>query len=147
MSEFDRHPALAGSGMMLFSAALFGYFGFTTSFNYQGINGQFLLFVAILDWTLKGSAIAFLLCGLIAFGNRLVGNLLYSVFGLISAVLLLVVAVLDVLDTQHTAISPLLLLLFAAWNGYGSWTGLQGVLAIHRARARVGRTADFPGPE
>ena len=120
---------------MLLSAAIFGYFGFATSWNYNStITGEFLLFVALLDWTLKGSAIAFLVAALLTFVRPLAGNLIFGLAGAMGAVLLLVIAGLDFVDKQHTALHPLLLLIFAAWNGYGSFSGLREIFAS-RAKA------------
>ena len=117
-------------GMMFLSAAIFGYFGFATSWNYNStITGEFLLFVALLDWTLKGSAIVFLVAAVLTFVRPFAGNLIYGLAGAVGAVLLLVIAGLDFLDKQHTALHPLLLLIFAAWNGYGSFSGLREILA------------------
>lgn len=121
---------------MLFSAGIFAYFGFTTTWLYTGVNGQFLLFVAILDWTLKITAIAFGVSVVVTLIHPLLGNGLYSLFGLLSAISFIIVGVLDIMDTQHMAMQPLLLFIFAAWNGYGSWSGLQEVLAQCRTNAR-----------
>ena len=41
---------------------------------------------------------------------------------------------MDVLDRQHMAMHPVLLGIFAVWNGYGSWTGLRAVVARQSAR-------------
>ena len=57
------HTGFSGPGVMLISAALFGYFGFYTSWNTTGITGQFLPFVAIIEWSLKGGAIGFAISG------------------------------------------------------------------------------------
>lgn len=130
--QYQQQALLAGPGMMFFSAAIFGYFGFFyATWNYYSvINGQFLLFVALLDWTLKVSAIANLIAGLITFANAKAGNLLYGFVGLLGAILFLVIAIMDILDKQHTAISPFLLLIFAAWNGYASFSGLKELFSM-----------------
>lgn len=120
---------------MLLSAGIFLFFGFGTSWNYTGVNGQFLLFVALLDWTLKLTGIAFGASALVTLANGFLGNLLYSAFGLGSAIMFVIVGIMDIMDTQHTAMSPLLLFIFAAWNGYGSWSGLQEVLTASAARS------------
>lgn len=132
--QYQQSVSLAGPGMMFFSAAIFGYFGFfyATWSYYSIINGQFLLFVALLDWTLKVSAIANLVSGLITFANAKAGNLLYGIVGLLGALMFLVIAAMDILDKQHTAISPFLLLIFAAWNGYASFSGLKELLIAHK---------------
>ncbi|MCI0677077.1 MAG: hypothetical protein L0Y42_15045 [Phycisphaerales bacterium] len=120
----------AGPGIMLLSAAIFGFFGFTTSWiYYSGTTGQFLFFVALLDWTLKGAAIGFLICGLITFFAPVAGNALYCIVSMLSAVSFLIVAILDIADTQHIAIHPLLLIIFAGWNGYGAWMGISELVA------------------
>ena len=51
----DRTAAagLAGPGVMFLSAAIFGYFGFGVTWLTTGVNGQYLLFVALFEWTLK----------------------------------------------------------------------------------------------
>ena len=133
MGERTVGSMLAGPGIMLLSAAIFGYFGFAITWIHHSTTGQFLLFVALLDWTLKGSAIGFGMAAVLTFVKPPLGNLLYGVIGLLGAVLFVVVAGMDYVDKQHTALHPVLLLIFAAWNGYGSWTGLKAVLA-ERAR-------------
>lgn len=133
-------PTMAGDAsssrtqipFMLLSAGIFAYFGFATTWIYTGVNGQFLLFVALLDWTLKITAIAFAISTVLTFASAFVGNLLYAIAGVLSAIMFVIVAILDIMDAQHTAMSPLLLFIFAAWNGYGSWTGLQETLALRR---------------
>ncbi|MFB3137848.1 MAG: hypothetical protein ACE10B_01335, partial [Phycisphaerales bacterium] len=93
MSRASYRSPLAGPGIMLLSAAIFGYFGFSTSWNYHSVmTGEFLLFVALLDWTLKGSAIAFGASALLTLANRVLGNLIYGAVGLIGAVLFVVIA-------------------------------------------------------
>ncbi len=119
---------LAGPAVMLVSAALFGYFGFATSWNHHGITGQFLLFVALLDWTLKLSAIGFLVAAVLTLMAPMLANLIYGLVGLAGAILFIVIAVMGYLDKQHTAMHPLLLVIFAAWNGYASFAGLREVL-------------------
>lgn len=123
-----KRSAFAGPGIMLLSAAIFGYFGFSTGFNPRGTSGQLLVYVPILEWTLKGSAVLFLLSAGLAWVAPRPGHLLYAVVGLVGAVLLLLVAALDFLDPVHTVFSPVLLVIFALWNGFGSLSGLGEVL-------------------
>ena len=132
MERTETTSGLAGPGIMLLSAGLFGYFGFTSQWISTGANGQYLFFVDLLEWTLKGSAVLFLLSALLTFVQPLAGNIAYGVTGLLGAVLLVAVAVLDFLDPNHMVMSLLLLLLFAAWNGYGSWTSLRAILLSRR---------------
>jgi hypothetical protein len=122
------NPDLAGPGIMLLSAALFGYFGFATTWLTMGNNGQFLLFVAILEWTLKISAVGFLIAAIITGIRPVAGNVLYAVISLLGAVAFLVVLVMDVMDKQHMVLHPVLLAIFAGWNGYGALTSLKQLL-------------------
>ncbi len=119
---------MSGVGGMLFSAVIFGYFGFfSVNWSTPGLDGEPLLFRLLLGWTLRGSAIGFAVAAALTLARPWTGHLLYAVIGLLGAVLLVTVAVMDHLDTRHKAFEPILLLLFAAWNGYGAWAGLRAV--------------------
>lgn len=140
-------PMLVGSWIMLLSAAIFGYFGFfNATFNTTGVNGQYLAYVAILEWTLKISAVGFAIAGVLAFFAPMPANLLYSVISLLSAVAFIVVAVMDLMDPNHTVMNPVILLLFAAWNGYGAISGLRDLLAMRQADEATWRPSSaWPG--
>ena len=141
MTEPRSSAALAGPGIMLLSAVIFGYFGFTTNFVPHSVKtGQLLIYVPMLEWTLKVTAIAFGISGVAAFVRPLEANLLFCVAGLLSALLFVAVAVMDFADKQHTVMSPVLLLIFAAWNGFGSWSGLRAVLSLKPSRSADDRT-------
>ena len=114
--------------MMFISAALFGYFGFSVTWNTTGVDGQFLLFVAIEAWTLKGCAIGFALAGVLSFIAARPAEFLYAFVGILSAIGFVTAGILDLADNQHTAMQPFLLFLFAAWNGFGSLTSLRSLL-------------------
>ena len=145
MTQYERSAMLTGPGIMLLSAAIFGYFGFSTTFlHHSAITGKLLIYVPILDYTLKGCAVGFLLSGLITFVKPLPGNLLFSLLGLLSALSFLLVAFLDFSDKQHQVMSPLLLLIFAAWNGIGSWQGLKASLTLMQG-PREGGEPPYPG--
>ncbi len=147
MNQMKNHPALAGPGIMLISAALFGYFGFFMGgFSHtSSINGQFLLYYALLDWTLKGTACGFILGGVLTIIRPVPGNLIYGITGLLSAIFFVLIAGMDIMDKQNAAAAPpLLLLIFAAWNGYGSWFGLKAVLELMKT---VPDTPGGPGSE
>lgn len=140
MTQNAAPGMLSGPAVMIISAVLFGYFGFgTTWLTTSAITGQVLFFVVLWEWTLKGSAIAFALCAAVTFVRPFAGNALYAVLGLISAAAMVLVLVLDLVDTQHTVGSPWLIGIFAAWNAYGSWgsiTDLRRVAAASRHGAR-----------
>jgi hypothetical protein len=112
---------------MLLSAALFGYFGYFITWSSTGIGGQFLAYVVLFEWTAKISAAVFLVAALVTLLRPLLGNLIYSAAGLAGAIALVVVLAMDLADTQHMVVHPAILVLMAAWNGYGSWRGLGNV--------------------
>ena len=142
MTDHRDKAWLAGPGMMTISAVLFGYFGFFTAWNTTGVNGQFLLFVAVLEWTLKGSAILFVLSAALTLIKPLLGNAIYSLTGLLGALGFILVIILDLLDARHTAMSPVILGIFAVWNGWGSWQSLRAIIAMgDRPRERF----ELPG--
>ena len=112
---------------MLLSAAIFGYFGFWTTWLHTGVDGQTLAFVVILEWTLKACAVGFAACGILAFAMPRPAEFLFAGLGLLSAAAFIVVGILDLLDTDHTA-GMFLLFIFAAWNGFGSISSLRSLL-------------------
>ena len=120
----------AGPVVMLLSAAMFGFFGFSRDWSAPFPDGKVILFMVVLGWTLRLTACVFLLSGLLAFARPVAGNLLYSLAGVASAGLFVVVAVMDVTDTDHMIMryGVVLLLLFSAWNGFGSWSALPSIL-------------------
>ena len=131
-----RRAAMAeGPLVMLLSAAIFGFFGFFyINWNTPGVDGDPVLFRVMLGLTLKTTAIFFAACAALTVVKPFLGNLLYSLGGGVSAVLFLVVAAMDIADDQHM-IAPnaqYVLILFAAWNGYGSWSALRKVMAARR---------------
>ena len=97
----------------------------------RGADGEFILFPALLGWTLKISAVLFVLAAVATMVYQVAGNLVYALTGVTGAGMFVVVAVMDIADTGHTIMpyAPVVLLLFAAWNGYGSWFALRDVLA------------------
>lgn len=132
MKYVKNNPALAGPMMMFIFAALFGYFGFYIGFLHTNNLGQFVLFYALLDWTLKATAVAFALAGVLTMIQPFLGNLLYAVTGLLNAILFVVIATMDILDKQNPpgAVPIFLLLIFAAFNGYGSVASLTSLWQI-----------------
>ena len=117
----------AGPVLMFVSAAIFGYFGYWTTWLHTGVDGQTLAFVLIEEWTLKICAVGFALAGVIALGKPRAGELIYAIIGLLSAVAFLIAGVLELLDEKHAAIGPFMLFVFAAWNGFGSISSLRSL--------------------
>jgi hypothetical protein len=136
MTQTHDRGLLAGPFVMFISAAIFGYFGFFFGLTSTTTAGNVVFFFGLLLWTLRIAAIGFLLSGLLTFAAPLAGNLLYSVTGLLSAAGLVLVGIMDLADAQRAAaISPVLAFLFAAWNGYGAWSGLRSVAVLLQARS------------
>ena len=133
-----RHPALAGPGPMIFGALLFGYFGFLLGLTPNNSAGHFVWLFAVFLWTLRVVAIGNALSAMVTFASPLPGNVLYGLVGVLSAVAFVILAVWDILDKTYMLYGMpflpawMMLLLFAAWNGYGSWVGLQAVMTLRR---------------
>ena len=118
---------------MLLSAAVFAYFGFAMSWAHQYTGpgsptpNVLIPMVAVLKWTLRAAAVGFGVAALVAMAQPRIGSLLYSVTGLVTAIAFLVVAIWEWTNPQgyFSGVPAILLLIFAAWNGYGSWAGLR----------------------
>lgn len=137
----DQRPqstGIASPVIMLLSAAIFGYFGFFIGLTNQGPSGEVVFMFTLLLWTLRVGAIAFAASALIAFVQPTAGELMYCLSSLATALGLAAVGVLDIMDQQYAAaIPPILAFIFAAWNGFSAWAGLQAIL---------GRPAPRPVP-
>ncbi|MHC4909905.1 MAG: hypothetical protein ACYTF9_09325 [Planctomycetota bacterium] len=128
----DHGKTSEGAFWMLFSALLFGYFGWTMS----GTNseGEVYFLFALLTWTLRVSSILFGLSGILCFVAARPAQLLYAFSGIGSSLALCAVIVMDLIDTSaRAAISPFILGLFVALNLYSSIGGLRAVLATPSA--------------
>ena len=130
MSRASYRSPLAGPGIMLLSAAIFGYFGFMLAFpELDAKTGSLIPLVITLKWTLRAGAIGFLSAAVITMVNTSAGNLLYALVGIVSAAMFVGIAVWDLGSAWHSGVHPFLLFVFAAWNGYSSFTGLRAVLS------------------
>src|SRR5687768_5772411 len=84
---------------MLISAGLFAYFGFGSSWAHQYTGPDaaqpdvLIPMVVVLKWTLRGGAIAFAAAAVLSMIGLTLGSLLYSVVGLITAALFVVVGI------------------------------------------------------
>ena len=127
---------MAGPIVMFLSAAIFAYFGFFVGLSTTTAAGDTVLMWVILLWTLRVGAIMFALAGVLAFASPMSGNVVYAAGSALSAIGLLAVGVMDLMDDQHAAaISPVLAFIFAAWNGYGAWASIREIMASRRAPA------------
>jgi hypothetical protein len=130
---------------MLISAGLFAYFGFAGSWAHQytapnAPNPNALVpMVAVLKWTLRAGAIAFGFAAILSLSGLAAGSLLYFVTGLITAVLFGIVAIWEWTNPQgyYSGVPAILLIVFAVWNGYGSWMGLKDFMAWRAARTSI----------
>lgn len=133
MDQSRREGGSANLFFMVISAALFAYFGFFAGMTATAADGTFVLFFAILLWTLRAGAIGFALSAVLTFASPLLANLLYALVGLGTSIGLVIVAVMDIADkTYIAAIPPFWAFVFAAWNGYGSWTSLREIVTARR---------------
>jgi len=95
----QNNGRFAGPFVMLFSAAIFGFFGFSRDWNAPFPDGKVVLFMVVLGWTLKISAAMFVISGVLSIVKPIAGHLLYALTGVAAAGLFLVVVVMDVTDT------------------------------------------------
>lgn len=131
----QKTDGLTGPAIMILSALIFGFVGFYFRWTTRDADGQFVLFPALLGWTLRGSAVLFLASAGLTVVRPVIGNLMYALVGVVGAGLFVVVAVMDIADEKHDAFPPIILLIFAAWNGFGSWTSLRSVLSVRQDAA------------
>lgn len=128
--------ALAGPVVMFLSAAIFAYFGFFVGMSVTNSAGQVVPMWALLLWTLRVGTIAFALAGFVTLLAPLAGNIIYAAGSVLSAIGLLAVGVMDLLDDQHAAaIPPFLAFIFAAWNGYGAWSSVREIMQARQSAA------------
>lgn len=133
MTQRAMPGGLTGPFIMLLSAAIFGYFGFFIGLTPTTASGEFVLFFAILLWTLRIGAIVFAAAGLLTMVAPVAGNAVYAIGSLVTALGLVTVGIMDMLDTQRAAaIPPVLAFIFAAWNGYGAVSGLRELMTGRR---------------
>ena len=139
MTQRSYSNALAGPGMMFLSAAIFGFFGFMMAFpEIASTTGKLIPMVVTLKWTLRMAAVAFLLSAVLSMANPRAGDIVYAGVSLIAAGMFVVVAVWDIMTPQYVSgVHWFLLLVFAAWNGYGSFSGLREILSVRRMASRV----------
>jgi hypothetical protein len=126
MNEGTTTQPTSSIFFMLVSAALFGYFGFLTGMTATTAGGEFVLFFAILLWTLRVGAVAFAAAAILALFRPRLAAMIYGVAGLLTAAGLAVVGAMDWLDpVRASAIPPVLAFIFAVLNGLGSWSALR----------------------
>jgi hypothetical protein len=122
---------------MVISALLFAYFGFGGSWAHQNTvptatqPSQMLGMVVLLKWTLRAGALTFGTAALLSMLGSNLGPLLYAVGGLVTAVLFGIVAIWEWTNPRgfYSGVPAILLIIFALWNGYGSWASLRQMLA------------------
>lgn len=114
---------------MLLAAALFGYFGFFMGWSQRYTPDQppqLLMMVVALMWSLRIGAIAFATAGVIALSGSPLGLLIYALAGITTALVFAIVSVWDWTTQDYfSGINPLLLIIFAAWNGLSAVQALN----------------------
>ena len=123
---------------MFLSAGIFAYFGFATSWVHQYTNTNppvLLPMVMVLKWTLRIGAIGMAIAAVLSLIGTVLGPILYAVVGLLSAIAFVVVGVWEMTNSQgyYSGVPAIILFIFAAWNGYNSWIGLQEAMASRKA--------------
>jgi hypothetical protein len=121
---------------MVISALLFAYFGFGGSWAHQNTMAtttqpsHVLGMVVMLKWTLRAGAITFGVAALLSTLGSTLGPLLYALGGLVTAVLFGIVAIWEWTNPQgyYSGVPAILLIIFALWNGFGSWASLREML-------------------
>lgn len=118
----DRARTVDDALSLLISALLFGYFGFFFGLTDRAApDGPSIPMFATFLWTLRLSAIGFAIALILALMRQPAANLVSGVVGLLGAVAFIVLAIWDWIEPAYAlALSPILLVLFALWNGYAS---------------------------
>ncbi len=134
MSNGAQRNAKSQVFFMLISGGIYAYFGFGFSWAHQYTTTTppvLLPMVVLLKWSLRSSAVASGVSALISLTGSMLGPLLYAVVGLITAAIFAVVAVWEWTNPNgyFSGVPAILLIIFAAWNGYGSFSGLRDILA------------------
>lgn len=127
-------PLRADVFFMLLSALLFAYFGFIWSWAHQWTSTQppqRIPMIAVLMWTLRIGAIAFIVAAALSLARQRLGPFLYAVTGLVTSALFVVVAIWEWTNPNgyYSGVPAILLLVFALLNGYGSINSLRALRA------------------
>lgn len=118
----DRGRTVDDVFSLLLSTLLFGYFGFLYGLTDRAApDGPVIPMFATFLWTLRLSAIGFAIAFVLALLRQPVANIVSGVVGLLGAVAFLGLAIWDWMDPAYgLRLSPIVLVLFAMWNGYSS---------------------------
>lgn len=132
---------------MVLGALIFGYFGFVMGWAHERtLDDELLWAVVLLKWSLRIGAILFALSAVLAYARFGVASTIAGVTSLATSIAFLVVAAWDWSMPQYSSgVHPLLLILFAAWNGWGGieWIREQGGAGSNlRGGDRTGRSED-----
>ena len=138
---------------MFISALLFGYFGFFNNWSHQMTTASatppntLIPMVVLLKWTLRVGACCFALSGVLAMIGSMLGPLINCLAGLVTAGVFVIVAIWEWTNPQgyFSGVPPILLVVFALWNGHGSWMGLKELRA--RQAHSNGRTNAPDAPD
>ena len=119
---------------MLISAAVFAYFGYGFSWAHKYTTDQppkLLPMVVLLEWTLRGGAIAFAASAVLVMAKSAAGDLLYAIAGIVSAAIFVIVAIWEWTNSHnyYSGVPAILLIIFALWNGFGSVSSLREMMA------------------
>lgn len=112
----------------LISTVLFGYYGFLAGLDTHGSAGEPIALWIAFVWSLRISAVLFAICLVLAARGNPRELLWYGISGAIATAGLAAVLVWDFADPNALAVSPFILLIFVAWNGYSSFATIRDAL-------------------
>lgn len=130
MSDSTRHATRQPADLFgpLISTVLFGYYGFLAGLDTHGSAGEPIALWIAFVWVLRISAVLFAICLVLAVRGNPRELLWYGVSGAIATAGLAGVFAWDFADPNSLAVSPLILLIFIAWNGYSSFATIRDAL-------------------
>lgn len=126
----------SGAGGMFLSALLFGYFGFIAF----APNPSLLLFQLVL-WTLRIAAIAFAATGVLTVLRFRLAAPVYLLVSVLTVIMFLVLGVWHFVDPKIANQNGFLLLIFAAFNGWGV---MEEIRFLRYRRAAIKRMENSP---
>jgi hypothetical protein len=127
---------------MFISLVLFAYFGFFLNLQTVTAQGAAVPVWVFFVWLTRAGAIGFAVAIALRFVSHVASEFMYAIVGLLTAVGLVVLGVMDIQDKAHAAaIQPFWAFAFAAFNGYGSLVGLRTAM---RMRAVRQMRAEYP---
>ncbi len=110
----------------LISTAFFGYYGFVFGLQTADDSGATVPLWIFSLWMLRIATLTFAVSLVLSFSKASAANMVYGAAGILGTFGLAAILIWDMLDPVHASFtSPLLLIIFIAWNGYFSFLTLR----------------------